>query len=85
MAKPATRAAMATVPQTARTFFVSSATHGRRSLFQTDSSAKCFFRALFEYRNQGRYQVHEFVLMPDHFHLLLTVPGEQLSSGPRSW
>jgi putative transposase len=24
------------------------------------------------YRGQGKYLLHEFVLMPDHFHLLLT-------------
>jgi REP-associated tyrosine transposase len=31
---------------------------------------------LLEYRTQGKYKVHEFVLMPDHFHLLITVGRE---------
>lgn len=75
MAKPATRAKIAAAPAMPRTYFVTSTTRGRRALFQADAPARCFFRALFEYRNQGRYAVHEFVLMPNHFHLLLTVPA----------
>jgi len=27
---------------------------------------------LFHYRDQNKYLLHEFVIMPDHFHLLLT-------------
>ena len=32
---------------------------------------------LFHYRGQGKYLLHEFVIMPDHFHLILT-PAETL-------
>jgi len=32
-----------------------------------------FIRALYEYRNQGKFRLHEFVVMPNHFHVLLTV------------
>jgi putative transposase len=28
---------------------------------------------LYDYREQGKFRLHEFVVMPDHFHLLLTV------------
>ena len=45
-----------------RTFLVTSATWGRRRM-----------RTLYEYRAQGRYGLHEFVVMPDHFHRLSTV------------
>ena len=31
---------------------------------------------LYEYRKQGRYLLHEFVIMPDHFHVLITVGPE---------
>jgi putative transposase len=34
--------------------------------------ALLFLDTLAQYRNRGRFLVHEFVLMPDHFHLLLT-------------
>ena len=39
--------------------------------------AGLFVDVLFHYRVQGRYLLHEFVLMPDHFHLLIT-PRESL-------
>jgi putative transposase len=31
---------------------------------------------LYEYRAQEKYRLHEFVVMPDHFHLLLTLDSE---------
>ena len=35
-------------------------------------------RVLYDYRGQGKFRLHEFVVMPDHFHLLLTA-GRELS------
>ena len=57
----------------ARTFFVTSSIAEKRSLLQSDRSARLFIDVLYEYRSQGKYSLHEFVAMPDHFHLLLTV------------
>lgn len=54
------------------TYFVTASTWGHRSLFQTERMAKVFLGTLAHYRNEGKYSLHEFVLMPDHFHLLLT-------------
>jgi putative transposase len=34
--------------------------------------ARLFIDVLLHYRQQDKYLVHEFVVMPDHFHLLLT-------------
>jgi REP element-mobilizing transposase RayT len=34
--------------------------------------ARLFLDVLLNYRSQHKYLLHEFVLMPDHFHLLLT-------------
>jgi putative transposase len=34
--------------------------------------AKLFVDTLSGYRNNAKYLLHEFVVMPDHFHLLLT-------------
>jgi putative transposase len=31
---------------------------------------------LYHYRREGAYLLHEFVLMPDHFHLLITPAAE---------
>jgi REP-associated tyrosine transposase len=60
--------------QTTRTFFVSSATWSRRSLFQSERMARRFLEVLSGYRAQGRYLLHEFVLMREHFHVLISVP-----------
>ena len=57
----------------ARTFFVTSSIAAKRNLLQSDRSAQLFIRVLYEYRSQRRFRLHEFVVMPDHFHLLLTV------------
>jgi putative transposase len=37
--------------------------------------ARLFVDTLLGYRDQGKYLLHEFVVMPNHFHLVLT-PGE---------
>ena len=34
-------------------------------------------KVLLEYREQRRFRLHEFVLMPDHLHVLLTVGPEK--------
>jgi putative transposase len=55
-----------------RTFFVTSSTWERRALFQSERMAKLFVDVLLHYREEGRFLLHEFTLLPDHFHLLLT-------------
>jgi putative transposase len=46
-------------------------------MLQSDRMAGLFVDVLLHYRKQGRYLLHEFVVMPDHFHLLVT-PLESL-------
>jgi putative transposase len=62
----------------ARTFFVTSSVAEKRNLLQSDRAAQLFARILYEYRCQGKFRLHEFVVMPDHFHALITV-GSELS------
>jgi len=69
---------MAVAPQELRTFFVTSSTKDRRSIFQSARMAGLLIDVLQENRNRKRYLLHEFVVMPDHFHLLLT-PTEDVS------
>ena len=54
-----------------RTFFVTSVTWQRRELFRREKTARLFLETLFAYRERGIFQLYEFVLMPDHLHLLL--------------
>ena len=59
------------------TFFVSAQTFERKALLQSDPMAELFVDTLLHYRKQHKYLLHEFVIMGDHFHLLLT-PAEAL-------
>lgn len=63
-------------PQEARTFFVTSVTFARRQLFRATRMADLLLDVLRQNRSQGRFLLHEFVIMPDHFHLLVTPVAE---------
>ncbi len=59
------------VTNNAQTYFVTSKTWEGRALFQAEAWARLFFKTLLAHRGEA-YLLHEFVLMPDHFHLLIT-------------
>ena len=59
-----------------RTFFVTSSTWNKTGLLQSARAASLFIDVLYHYRHQGKYLLHEFVVMPDHFHVLITVGAE---------
>jgi putative transposase len=54
-----------------QTYFIISDTWERRALFHAEPWARLFFKTLLSHRDES-YLLHEFVLMPDHFHLLVT-------------
>jgi putative transposase len=54
------------------TYFVTAGTFQKQQLLQSDRMARLFLDVLGSYRSQEKYLLHEFVLMPDHFHLLIT-------------
>jgi putative transposase len=58
-----------------RTFFITIVTAQRHPLFRFEANAKLLLQTLLDYRAQGRYLLHEFVIMPDHLHLLITPAG----------
>jgi len=61
------------------TYFVTFSAWERRRLFVVESYARLFLKTLYEYRRQGRFALHAFVVMPEHVHLLLTpAPGVTL-------
>ena len=53
-------------------YFVTASTFQKQNLLQSDRMAKMFIDVLLHYRKQGRFLLHEFVVMPNHFHLLIT-------------
>lgn len=66
-------------PQDVRTFFVTTSTWGRRSLFQTERMCELMMNILRVNREKGRFTLHEFVLMLNHVHFILTpAPLESL-------
>ena len=54
------------------TYFITANTFQKQQLLQSDRMARLFLDVLSNYRSQEKYLLHEFVIMPDHFHLLIT-------------
>jgi putative transposase len=59
-------------------YFVTTKCAQGRTLFQVTELASIMLETIFAYRDSGAYLLHEFVIMPDHLHLLLT-PNRQTS------
>jgi putative transposase len=57
------------------TYFVTANVFQKRSLFHAEKIARLFIEIVLQYRMQKKYLLHEFVVMPDHFHLILTPTG----------
>lgn len=56
------------------TYFLTAGAFNKMRLLQSDRMAELFCRTLLNYRDAGKLRLHAFVVMPDHVHLLLTVP-----------
>src|SRR5208283_3303027 len=54
------------------TYFITACAFQKQQLLQSERMARLFLDVLLHYRSQEKYLLHEFVLMPDHFHLLIT-------------
>ena len=61
-----------------RVFFITTVTAQRQPIFRRDDAANLLLETLAHYRDQQRYLLHEFVIMPDHLHALLT-PSPEVS------
>ena len=58
------------------TYFITADCFEKRRMLQSDRSAQLLVNVLYHYRSQRKYLLHEFVVMPNHLHLLLTPKGE---------
>jgi putative transposase len=56
----------------AGTYFITFSTWQRTRLFVVENYARLFLKTLYSYNRQGAFQLHAFVVMPEHVHLLLT-------------
>jgi len=61
-----------------RIFFVTTVTAQRRPIFRREATANLMIETLAHYRDEREFLLHEFVIMPDHFHALLT-PAPEIS------
>jgi putative transposase len=61
-----------------RLFFVTTVTAQRQPIFRREAAAKLLIDTLAHYREGRKYLLHEFVVMPDHLHALIT-PGDEIS------
>ena len=52
-------------------YMITTSTWGRRSVFSREVWAKLLIDTLYRYRGSA-YLLHEFVVMPDHIHVILT-------------
>jgi putative transposase len=54
------------------TYFITANAAGKRNLFQSERMGDLFLDIIQRYRSQKKYLLHEYTLMPNHFHALLT-------------
>jgi putative transposase len=76
MATPTRHSNSKQIVRTSRTFFVTTKTSMGRALLQSDRNATLFIDVLRSYVAAKKFKVHDFVVMPDHVHLLMTVKGD---------
>jgi putative transposase len=76
MAHPARNACPDNVLSSARVFFVTTNTSMGRRLLQSERNATLLIDVLRSNVATGKFQLHDFVVMPDHLHLLMTLQGD---------
>jgi REP-associated tyrosine transposase len=73
MARPGRKSSQANVLNPVRTFFATTKTSLGRNLLQSERNAGLLVDVLRSIVAEGHFELHDFVVMPDHLHLLLAV------------
>jgi putative transposase len=76
MTHPARNACPKTLLSDARVFFATTKTSMARRILQSERNAMLLIDVLRVKVAAGRFQLHDFVVMPDHLHLLVTLSGD---------
>lgn len=58
------------------TYFVTFNCDQKKRLLQSQRMATTLMEILLRYRTEGKYRLHQFVIMPNHVHLLMTTIGD---------
>src|SRR5208337_1153313 len=56
-----------------KTYFITASAYMHQNLFQQTETADLLLSTIFRYRDANEFSVHEFVIMPNHLHLLISV------------
>jgi putative transposase len=75
MARPARNAPSEAVLSNERVFFATTKTSEARRILQPERNAVLLIEVLRSNVAAGNFQLHDFVIMPDHLHLLVTLPS----------
>jgi len=59
-----------------KTYFITASAYMHQNLFQRTETADLLVTTLFGYRDRGEFLLHEFVVMPNHIHLLISVDDD---------
>jgi putative transposase len=59
------------------TYSITTVTFQRRALFLRTANAELLVKTILRYREQGRFLLHGFAVMPEHLHILLTPANKQ--------
>jgi putative transposase len=76
MSRPARNADISHILSSSRTFFVTTRTSMERALLQSERNANLLIEVLRGCVAAKRFVVHDFVVMPNHVHALITVDGD---------
>jgi putative transposase len=76
MTRPTRHAHPSRILSSSRTFFVTTKTSMGRALLQSERNATLLIDVLRSYVAAGKFELHDFVVMPDHVHLLIEVGGD---------
>ena len=78
MSKPGRNSKEGSLRGIERTFFITSKTVEGRTLLQSERNASLLIDTMRSYVKANRLVIHDFVVMPNHLHALITV--DSLSS-----
>ena len=59
------------------TYFITICAHMQQNLFQRDEVAQRMVATFLKYRDAAEFELHEYVVMPNHVHLLLSFDEPQ--------
>ena len=76
MARPSRHASPAQILSSSRRFLVTSKTDAGRNLLQSERHAALFIEVLREYVRQKKFEVVDFVVMPNHVHVILSLGAD---------